>query len=57
MDRISGIYGVKISIKAYPLHIFKREARKDALIKEVIGNHIIVKGSEEAIDIIADAYG
>lgn len=57
IDRVSGIYGVKISIKAYPLHIFKRELRKDALIKEVIGNHVIIKGTDEAVDVMADAYG
>lgn len=39
-------YGIDINIKWYPMKIFEKEINTDILLKEVIENHIIIKGVE-----------
>lgn len=51
ISKISDLYGIKISIKKYPLRIFEKEMKKDILIKEVLCNHIIISGIEDFINI------
>lgn len=43
---IGNKYGIEISIKSYPYHIFKKELHNNILLKEVEENHIIIKGAE-----------
>lgn len=48
-DRIKEVgkkYGIDINIKCYPMKIFEKEINTDILLKEVIENHIIIKGVE-----------
>jgi hypothetical protein len=40
-------YGVDISIKTCSLEIFEKEINADILLKEIVMNHVIVKGGEE----------
>jgi len=42
-------YGININIKNYPLKIFKKEINQDILLKEITGNHILIKGAEQFI--------
>lgn len=46
IKKIGKIYGIDINIKCYPMKIFKKEVSNDILLKEIIGNHIIIKGVE-----------
>jgi len=39
-------YGIDINIKSYPANIFAKEINNDILLKEVIGNHILIKDVE-----------
>ena len=50
--KISETYGLEINVKSYPLSIFEKDYKKDLLIKEMIDNHIIFKGTEEFIELI-----
>ncbi len=52
INKISKIYGIDVNVKNYPLDVFKKELRKDILIKEVLDNHVVLKNVEEFIDII-----
>ncbi len=52
ISRISKTYGIEISVKNYPLEIFKKSLNDDILIKEILNNHIIFKGAEEFIGIV-----
>ena len=50
IKEISDTYGIKISIKQYPQKIFETKLNEDILIKEVIENHIMIKGTEPFIN-------
>ena len=39
-------YGIDIDIKSYPVKIFSKEIHDDVLLKEIVGNHILIKGAE-----------
>ena len=39
-------YGIDINIKSYPMKIFEKELHDDILLKEVVGNHTIIKDAE-----------
>lgn len=43
-------YGIEISIKSYPLDIFTKEINTDVLLKEIVENHIIIKGAEQFVE-------
>ncbi len=48
-DKIKDIgkkYGIEINIKNYPMKIFEKEIHDDFLLKEVTGNHILIKNAE-----------
>lgn len=49
---VSNLYGIEISVKSYPLRIFKKGIKKDILIKEVIKNHIVFKNGEEFVNLV-----
>lgn len=46
IKKTSELYGIEISVKAYPMKIFEKEIRNDILIKEVLANHIIFLNAE-----------
>ena len=52
IDNISEIYGAEINIKNYSVKTFQNNLTKDILIKEVLDNHIVIKGTEEFIQLI-----
>ncbi|MDK2907922.1 MAG: uncharacterized protein PWQ87_380 [Candidatus Woesearchaeota archaeon] len=55
-DRIKEVgkkYGIDINIKWYPMKIFEKEINTDILLKEVIENHIIIKGVEGFVGRVA----
>ena len=39
-------YGIDVNIKNYPMKIFEKEIHDDFLLKEVTGNHILIKDAE-----------
>ncbi len=48
-DKISDIskkYGVNINIKSYPMGLFEKEINNDIFLKEVVGNHILIRDAE-----------
>lgn len=52
IKRISGIYGIEISIKCYPLKTFESNLAKDALLKEVLKSHILFLNAEQFIRLV-----
>lgn len=56
VNKISKIYGIDISVKCYSLKIFEKNFNKDALIREVLKNHIIFLNTEQFIRIVFE-YG
>jgi len=39
-------YGKAINIKSYPMSIFEKEICEDILLKEISGNHVLIKDAE-----------
>jgi predicted nucleotidyltransferase len=54
IDKLSGMYSIHISVKNYSLELFKEVWKNDILIREILNNHIIFKGTEEFIVTILD---
>ena len=52
IKEVSKIYDIKINVKDYPIKIFESKYKEDILIKEVINNHILIKGAEKLMDIL-----
>src|SRR3989344_2729345 len=50
INEIADTYGIKISTKQYPTKIFEKNLKEDILIKEVVENHIIIKGTEDFLN-------
>lgn len=46
IDKMSRLYGIKISVKNYPLKLFGSGIKNDILIKEVLDNHIVFSNAE-----------
>ena len=49
ISSISQTYGIDVSVKMYPKAIFDKKINHDILIREVIDNHIMIKGTEELV--------
>lgn len=50
IDKIGEIYKVDISLKLYPMPLFKKSLQnKDPLIEELIKSHILLKGTQEFV--------
>lgn len=49
---ISKLYGIRINVKAYPLSVFEKNYKEDILIKEVLNDHVAIKGAEKLMEII-----
>ncbi len=52
IEKVSDIYNVRVSVKNYPLEIFKEEIKTDILIKEILDSHVIFKGAEQFIEAV-----
>lgn len=52
VKEISKLYGIKINVKAYPLSIFEKNYKEDILIREVLNDHVVIKGVEKLMEII-----
>jgi predicted nucleotidyltransferase len=52
IKEISRTYNIEISIKNYPLNVFKKTLREDILIKEVLKDHVVFSSLEEFINVI-----
>ena len=52
IKKISELYGIELSVKAYPEKIFEKEIGKDILIKEILLDHIIFLNSESFIETV-----
>jgi len=52
IEEISKYYGIEINLKVYPENLFKKELKKDFLIRGVLKNHIVFLNSEKFIDIV-----
>lgn len=46
IKEIGKTYGVEVSTKGYPLRIFRSRINEDILLREIVGNHVVVKGTE-----------
>ncbi len=53
INKVSRIYNLEIDIKTYPKRTFKKYITEDILLKEIIENHIIIKGTENFVNTIA----
>ena len=52
IKNISKRYGIEISIKCYPLKTFEKNLTNDALLKEVLKNHILFLNAEQFIRMV-----
>jgi uncharacterized protein len=43
-------YQIEINVKSYPKKIFYKELHSDILLKEIMKNHIIIKGVEQFVN-------
>ena len=46
---VSKTFGIEISIKCYPLKVFKNNMSKDIFIREILKNHVVFANSEQFI--------
>jgi predicted nucleotidyltransferase len=51
--KIGKKYGVDINIKSYPANVFEKEIHDDILLKEIVENHIVIKGVESFVGQVA----
>lgn len=49
---VSRLYGIEINVKNYPLKIFVKSIRDDALVREVLDNHVVFRNAEEFVRIV-----
>lgn len=47
INKISNLYNIEINIKQYDLTAFENNLHKDIFLREILDNHIIIKGTEE----------
>ncbi|MFY1644118.1 nucleotidyltransferase domain-containing protein [Methanoculleus bourgensis] len=50
IERIGEIYGLKIHLTVYPLKIFDRDLHTDPFLREVLRNHVLIKGTEHFVE-------
>ena len=50
IKEISKNYRIEINLKIYPERVFKKEIKKDFLLKEILKNHIVFSGIEGFIE-------
>lgn len=52
IKRISGTYGIEISVKCYPIKTFEKNLANDAFLKEVLKSHIVFLNAEQFIQLV-----
>lgn len=52
IKKISKTYGIEISVKCYPSKTFEKNFANDALLKEVLKDHIVFLNTEKFISIV-----
>ena len=52
IKEVSNTYGIKINVKQYGSKLFEMKWSEDILVREVLNNHILIKGTDEFIDVI-----
>jgi uncharacterized protein len=52
IKEVSNTYGIKINVKQYGSKLFEMKWSEDILVREVLNNHILIKGTEQFIDVI-----
>lgn len=55
--RIAKTYNVNLSIKCYPKETFEKNIQTDILLKEILKNHILLKGAEEYTTTWTKSFG
>lgn len=50
IERIGEIYGLKIHLTVYPTEIFDRDLHTDPFLREVLRNHVLIKGTEHFVE-------
>ena len=49
IEKVSGLFGLHVSVKNYPPEIFKKNFKNDILIREITENHILFRGAEDFV--------
>lgn len=50
IKEIGKVFDIEINTKFYPYEIFREKIDNDYLLKEIVKNHIIIKGFESFVD-------
>ncbi|MFH1848586.1 MAG: nucleotidyltransferase domain-containing protein [archaeon] len=52
IEKVSRNLGMDISMKCYPIKIFKRNIKTDVLVREILKNHIVFANAEQFIQVV-----
>jgi predicted nucleotidyltransferase len=52
VSEVSRLYGVEVNVKNYPSKIFGKSIQNDALVREVLDNHVIFRNAEEFVRVV-----
>jgi hypothetical protein len=50
VERIGKVYGLPIHLTVYPQELFDRSLRTDPFLREVLRNHVLIKGTEHFVE-------
>lgn len=50
VERIEKTYGLPIHLTVYPLEVFNRDLHTDPFLREVLRNHVLIKGTERFVE-------
>ncbi len=50
IERIGKTYGLPIHLTVYPREVFDRDLRTDPFLREVLRNHVLIKGTEHFVE-------
>jgi len=50
IERVGKTYGLPIHLTVYPLEIFDRSLHTDPFLREVLRNHVLIKGTEHFVE-------
>jgi len=52
IKKISQSFGVEVSVKCYPMKVFKKNVDGDFLLKEILMKHVIFVGVEQFVEVV-----
>jgi predicted nucleotidyltransferase len=52
INEVSKMYGIEINAKNYPSKIFGKSIQNDALVREVLDNHVVFRNAEEFVRVV-----